>query len=237
MDVVTTARRACPHLIRAAVAAVVTAGGFAAGLGLGEFQSPDPNGARVETTDQLIAAAGAAGVLLAGIVTVRALAAAIRAGANEREGGTRASPLALIVSIFGYFVIAVLILSVLEVPMGSLLLGGALTGVALGIAAQQTLGNFFAGILLLIVRPFTVGDRIVLRSGLGEYEGIVTEMGLFYMQMHTDRDPVALPNGAVIASAVGPGARAPKDDEKETEEDEDDPATAADPSRRASEPA
>jgi hypothetical protein len=79
---------------------------------------------------------------------------------------------------------------------------------------------------------------VVLKSGLGEYEGTVTEMGLFYMHMSTDRGTVALPNAAVIASAVGPGARAKQDDEKEkTEGDEEDPEKAADPSRRAAEPA
>jgi small conductance mechanosensitive channel len=235
MDVVTTARRARPHLIRAAVAGVITAAAFGVGIGLGDLDLDD-----VETED-FIAIGGAIGVLLAGAVMVRALAAAIRAGAGDETGAGRSSPLALIVSILGYFVIVVLILSVLGVPMGSLLLGGALTGVALGIAAQQTLGNFFAGILLLIVRPFTVGDDVVLKSGLGEYEGTVTEMGLFYMHMSTERGTVALPNGAVIASAVGPGARAKKDDEKETgketEGKEEDPQVAADPSRRSTEPA
>jgi small-conductance mechanosensitive channel len=238
MDVVTTARRARPHLIRAAVAGVITAGVFGAGIGFGEFQ-----GAGLKTFDpkRLIAVACALGVALAGVVMVRALAAAVRAGVGDEGDGKRGAPLSLIVSVFGYFVVAVLILAVFQVQMGSLLLGGALTGVALGIAAQQTLGNFFAGILLLIVRPFTVGDRVFLKSGLGEYDGVVTEMGLFYMHMTTDRGTVALPNGAVIASAVGPGARPKATDDtatdKETAGEQEDPEKAADPSRRASEPA
>jgi small-conductance mechanosensitive channel len=99
--------------------------------------------------------------------------------------------------------------------LSGLLLGGALTGVVVGIAAQQTLGNFFAGIVLLLVRPFSVGEPVVLRSGPlgGEYEGLVTDMGLYYVTMETERGMVQLPNAGVLASAVGPGARSDDDDE------------------------
>jgi small-conductance mechanosensitive channel len=99
------------------------------------------------------------------------------------------------------------VLSALRFKLDSLLLGGALTGVIIGIAAQQTLSNFFAGILLMIVRPFNVGDRVVLRSALGEYEGIVRDIDFFYVKLRTRRGPVELPTASVLASAIGPGAR------------------------------
>src|SRR5882672_2380136 len=47
----------------------------------------------------------------------------------------------------------------------TLALGGAVTAVVLGLAAQQTLGNVFAGTVLLSARPFRVGDRIRLQGG------------------------------------------------------------------------
>jgi small conductance mechanosensitive channel len=110
-------------------------------------------------------------------------------------------------------------LSVLDVDLGSLLLGGAITGVIVGIAAQQTLGNFFAGIVLLLAQPFSVGDRVVLRSGPlgGEYEGVVTEMGIFYVTLATPKGPVDLPNAGVLSAAIGPGARSASDEELEDE--------------------
>ena len=56
-------------------------------------------------------------------------------------------------------------LSMLSIPIGRLLLGGAIAGVVLGVAAQQSLGNVFAGLVLLMARPFAVGNRIRIRSG------------------------------------------------------------------------
>src|ERR687885_576326 len=77
------------------------------------------------------------------------------------------------VRIVGYAIVLLALLGAFKVPLGGLLLGGAVTGVVIGIAAQQTLGNFFAGIVLLIVRPFTIGERVFLRSNIGEYEGVI----------------------------------------------------------------
>ena len=47
----------------------------------------------------------------------------------------------------------------------TLAVGGAFTAVVLGLAAQQTLGNLFAGLVLLSARPFRVGDRVRLQGG------------------------------------------------------------------------
>jgi small-conductance mechanosensitive channel len=93
--------------------------------------------------------------------------------------------------------------------------------VIIGIAAQQTMANFFAGLVLVTVRPMEIGENVVLRSGplAGEYEGVVTDLGLFYVDMVTAQGPVKLPNAGVLAAAIGPGARAPKDEEEEAEEE------------------
>ena len=56
----------------------------------------------------------------------------------------------------GYLVALLLALGLTNYPVGHLLLGGAILGVILGIAAQQSLGNVFAGLVLLAARPFTV---------------------------------------------------------------------------------
>ena len=51
-----------------------------------------------------------------------------------------------------------------------------------GLAAQQTLGNGFAGMVLLSARPFRVGERVRLQAGAvgGTVEGIVSSLGLLY---------------------------------------------------------
>jgi len=85
-------------------------------------------------------------------------------------------------------------------------LGGAITGILLGIAAQQTLANLFAGIVLLLSRPFTVGQWVRIRSGAlgGQLDGTVTEIGITYVHLDTGEGVMALPNSQVLAAAVGP---------------------------------
>ncbi len=90
-------------------------------------------------------------------------------------------------------------------------IGGAITVVILGLAAQQTLGNVIAGIVLISARPFKAGERIRLQgSGLaGETEGVVESLGLLYTTMRQGVDTVMVPNSVVLASAVVP-LREPK---------------------------
>ncbi len=138
---------------------------------------------------------------------MRSAAAGTRIALEDVSGTARGTPVAFVVSIVGYVIVLLCLLAALHQPLTGLLLGGALTGVIIGIAAQQTLGNFFAGIVLLVVRPFTIGERVFLRSSIGEYEGVITNMSMFYVTIVVERGPVSLPNSAVLASAVGPGAR------------------------------
>src|SRR6266851_1391547 len=93
----------------------------------------------------------------------------------------------------------------------TLVLGGALTGVLLGIAGQQTLANVFAGMVLLLSRPFNVGDRIRLKSGAlgGEHQGVVTEIGITYVRLDAGDGMMSLPNSQVLAAAVA--RRPPKE--------------------------
>jgi small-conductance mechanosensitive channel len=96
------------------------------------------------------------------------------------------------------------------VPVDHLLVGGVLTGVVVGIAAQQVLGNVFAGAVLLLARPFGVGDHIRVRSGAlgGQFDGVVTGMNLTYVTLRTDEGPLHVPNSGMLAAAVGPWKRA-----------------------------
>ena len=140
---------------------------------------------------------------------------AVRSGTNDviglvrvpgRLGDARASTFRLMCLLFGYVVVVLCALSLLHVPVQHLLLGGVLTGVILGIAAQQVLANLFAGIMLLFARPFTIGDELTVRSGAlgGPIIGRITGMTLTYVRILTKAGPVLLPNSAVLAAAVGP---------------------------------
>jgi len=102
-------------------------------------------------------------------------------------------------------------LQLLGLPVTQLLVGGAVTGVIIGIAAQQSLANVFSGMILLTARPFRVGDRIGMRSGAlsGLLEGTVTEISLTYVLLETADGPVHVPNSQVLAAAVGPAGAVP----------------------------
>jgi small conductance mechanosensitive channel len=88
----------------------------------------------------------------------------------------------------------------------SLAVGGALTAVVFGLAAQNTLGNVLAGLLLLSARPFRVGDRVRFQGGglAGQVEGVVMGLGLLYVTLAQGEDSIMLPNNVAIASAVVP---------------------------------
>jgi small-conductance mechanosensitive channel len=187
-------------LFRAALAALVAVVGSVV-AGFGHIDDPQHRLAFIAP-----AVAGAIIVLLGGWVAVSTLASATREGISDKTGEARATSLAKIVSIGGYAIVVLWTLSALGVGIQALLLGGALTGVVLGIAAQQTLGNIFAGLVLLVVRPFTVGQSTVIKSSLGEYSGQVDNIGLFYVTIQTATGRVDVPNAVALASAVGPGA-------------------------------
>jgi len=213
-------RVARPHLIRAAVATAAAVAGLVVTYSFG-----DPPGSglinklkersRFEDINvapgDLLALAGAVLFVVAAVFAVRAVTRGLDRAVEQRLGDQRGAPLRLVGTSVGYLLVLFPVLDVLGVNVGGLLLGGAVTGVVVGIAAQQTLGNIFAGMVLLFVRPFVVGDKIVLRSGPlgGEYDGRVTDIGLFYVDLLTDKGPVKLPNAGVLAGAIGPGARAP----------------------------
>jgi small-conductance mechanosensitive channel len=204
-------REARPHLRRAIVYGVIAI----AGLVLDSL--PFDFGGVEDALPYLSAAIFA----VAGIAAVRAAARATRVVSSRKVGDTRGTALGLLIQVAGFGIVILTVIDLLGGEVSGLLLGGAITGVVVGIAAQQTLANFFAGLVLVTVRPMEVGERVVLRSGplAGEYEGVVTDLGMFYVDMVTDRGPVKLPNAGVLAAAIGPGARAPKDEEEEVEEE------------------
>lgn len=104
-------------------------------------------------------------------------------------------------------VITVLVaLRVAGAQLQTLALGGGFTAVVFGLAAQQTLGNAIAGMVLLSARPFRVGERIRLQAGAvgGQVEGIVSSLGLLYTTMTRGADQIMIPNNVVLAAVVMP---------------------------------
>jgi small-conductance mechanosensitive channel len=88
----------------------------------------------------------------------------------------------------------------------SLAIGASFTAVIFGLAAQQTLGNLIAGMVLLSARPFKVGERIRLQAGAvgGFVEGVVSSLGLLYTTLARGDDRIMVPNNVVLGAAVVP---------------------------------
>ncbi len=79
------------------------------------------------------------------------------------------------------------------------LLGSA--GVAIGLAIQGSLSNFAGGVLILLLKPFKVGDYI--KEDNGGNEGTVSEIQLFYTKLTTpDNRVIILPNGTLANTSM-----------------------------------
>ena len=112
---------------------------------------------------------------------------------------TAASYITTFVKAALYVVLAVSIIALLGVPMSSVIAAMASVGVAIGLALQGALSNIAGGIMLLIFRPFSVGDYIIA----GGEEGTVRSISLVYTVLTTiDNRRISIPNGNLMNSTI-----------------------------------
>lgn len=96
-------------------------------------------------------------------------------------------------------VIVYIISGIVKPEMSTLVALSATAGVALGLGAQETVKGALAGVLILIERPFRVGDMVRIDTHYGE----VTQIGLRTTWIHTFNDStVAIPNNILFDRAV-----------------------------------
>ena len=75
----------------------------------------------------------------------------------------------------------------------------ATAGLAVGLALQGTLSNFAAGVMILLFRPFTIGDKI----SAGGHTGSVKDIGLFATVLLTpENERIILPNSSITAGSI-----------------------------------
>jgi small-conductance mechanosensitive channel len=155
---------------------------------------------------QIISAGCAVAFCFFGSAATIGLSGIARKVLEPRTGPAHASVVRYALLLLGGFTTLVVTLLLFSIPVGQLVLGGALTSVFVGIAAQQALSNVFAGIVLLFSRPFRVGDLIMLRAGAlgGQLEGTVTEIGITYVRLDNGTSIMSVPNSQVLNAVVGP---------------------------------
>jgi small conductance mechanosensitive channel len=150
--------------------------------------------------------AAAAVLLIIGFGIARDLGRVLGPTLFRRMDPGTAGTVGFLIRLF-FAVIATLVsLRVAGVTNANLVPAAAATAVILGLAAQQTVGNVFAGIVLLSARPFVVGDRVRLQGGdlAGEMEGVVSSLGLLHTVFSNGDDSIMVPNRTVLNVAIIP---------------------------------
>ena len=98
-----------------------------------------------------------------------------------------------------YFMLIMFILGVFGIATTSIVAAVGSAGVAVGLALQGSLSNFAGGVLILLLKPFKVGDYIIQ----GGSEGTVYEISLFYTKLKTgDNKVVVIPNGTLSNNTI-----------------------------------
>jgi small-conductance mechanosensitive channel len=145
-------------------------------------------------------------VILLGWGLARAIGRFVGPTFLRRMDPATAGTFGFLIRLFTVGIALIIGLSVAGASFQSLAVGGAFTAVVLGLAAQQTLGNVIAGMVLLSARPFRVGQRIRLQAGAigGQLDGTVSSLGLLYTNLLRGAEQVMIPNTQVLAAVIVP---------------------------------
>lgn len=159
---------------------------------------------RSSLDQKLDAWAAAVVLIIAGVYSIvhlsRAIGRLVTRQSNQGAGAT----IRLVTYGLGYVVLIIALLAVLGVSLDHLLIGAGVAGIILGVAAQQSLGNVFAAIVMLFARPFVVGDNIRIRSGVtGVLDVKVLGIGLTYVTVMTDDGILRVPNSILLGAGIG----------------------------------
>lgn len=98
-----------------------------------------------------------------------------------------------------YFILIIVVIGILGIETSSFLALFASAGVAIGMALSGTLQNFAGGVLILLLKPYKVGDYIEAQG----YAGTVTEIQMFHTIICTpDNKSIIIPNGGLSTGSI-----------------------------------
>jgi hypothetical protein len=145
------------------------------------------------------------GAAVLGIIIVQTLVGMAAGQATAYLGVSRASGARTLLSVTLYAILALLIVSQTQVDLSGIALSGAVGGVVLGVAAQASLSNAVAGLVILFSRPFRSGQYVTVRAAAfagSEYSGEVGEITLFYTTLFAGTVEIHVPNNSMMTSVV-----------------------------------
>ncbi len=100
-----------------------------------------------------------------------------------------------------YALIIIVIIGILGIPTSSFIAALSAAGLAVGLALQGSLSNFAGGVLILLFKPFKIGDYI--KEDTHSNEGVVVGIDLFYTKLQTpDNKCIVVPNGTLANSSL-----------------------------------
>ena len=165
------------------------------------------------TGTEAVADIAAVAFCLLAYVGSAGLAGQVRGVLEPKIGTSHAAVIRYTILLLGSLAAILITLQLFGIAVTQLLVGGAFATILVGIAAQQSLSNVFAGMVLLLARPVNVGDPVLIKSGAlgGDLRGNVAEIGITYVRLDTPDGPLHLPNSQVLAAAIAPVVSSPAD--------------------------
>lgn len=123
---------------------------------------------------------------------------------NRRVDTSLSTFVLSLVRIVLYFILIVTVIGILGINTSSFIALFASAGVAIGMALSGTLQNFAGGVLILLLKPYRVGDYIETQG----YAGTVTEIQIFHTIISTyDNKSIIIPNGGLSTGSINNWSR------------------------------
>jgi small-conductance mechanosensitive channel len=131
------------------------------------------------------------------VIDVRITRRGLTAEAATRYGVLRRAIVGGVIFV-GVFS-ALLVIPEIRALAGAILASSAIVGLVVGFAAQRTLGNFIAGLLIAFAQPLRLGDEVAI----GGDSGVVEEIGLTYTWLRTRNDDrLVIPNEKLASETI-----------------------------------
>jgi small conductance mechanosensitive channel len=154
--------------------------------------------------DRPVRLATAGALVILGWAVARNLGRMLQPRLAQRLEPGAAGVVGFMVRLVTLVVIVLVSLRLAGLKPATLALGASLTAVIVGLAAQQTVGNMLAGVVLLSARPFQIGDRVRFNGYGMDVEGTVAAHGLLYLTLTDGDDLVQVPNSTALSMSNRP---------------------------------
>jgi small conductance mechanosensitive channel len=162
-------------------------------------------------------------LLIGGYLGIRVINKALQMVVEPTLGVTRTEGIKNTFELVAGIILIIATFALFGFNLTAALISAGFLGIVLGLAAQQVLGNIFAGLSMLVSKPFEIGDRVTIatsnygltgstyshESQVSGFNGVVRDVGIFFTRVVLDDGtPATFPNSVVIGALVVNHSRA-----------------------------